>query len=242
MLLARGVALERVVARGDFGLLLELLEVAVEFAQDVFDPREVLARVAEAVLGLAAALLVLGDAGRLFEEEPQLLGLGLDDPADRALADDRVGARTEAGAEEHVLHVAPAHRLVVDVVARVAVARQHPLDRDLGELRPLAAGAVVGVVEHQLDAGAAGLLARGGAVEDHVLHRLAAQLGGARFAEHPAHRIHDVRLAAAVGPDDADELAGQQEVGGFGEGLEAGELDGIETHDWFGLDCQGVDL
>jgi hypothetical protein len=40
-------------------------------------------------------------------------------------------------------------------------------------------------------------------------------------------------------------LAGQQKVGGFGEGLEAGELDGIETHDWSALSpviCQGVDL
>jgi hypothetical protein len=85
---------------------------------------------------------------------------GLDDAADGALADDGVGARPQAGAQEHVLHVAAAHRLVVDVVAAGAVAREHALDGDLGELVPLAAGAVVGVVEHQLHAGAAGGLAR----------------------------------------------------------------------------------
>jgi hypothetical protein len=37
-------------------------------------------------------------------------------------------------------------------------------------------------------------------------------------------------------------LAGQKEIGGFREGLEAGELDRIETHGWSGLGCQGIDL
>lgn len=231
VLLLRGIALQRVVACGHLGLLLELLEIGVELAQDVLDAREVLARVAQAVLGLAAAFLVLRDARGFLEEQAQFLGLRFDDPADRALADDGVGARAQTGAEEHVLHVAPAHRLVVDEVAAGAVAREHAPHRDFAELVPLAAGAVVGVVEHQFHARAAGLLARGRAVEDHVLHRLAAQFRGTRFAEHPAHRIHDVRLAATVGPDHPDQLARQQEVGGFGERLEARELDGIETHD-----------
>ncbi|MCY1522346.1 hypothetical protein D9M68_571950 [compost metagenome] len=238
VLLLRGVALQRVVARRHLGLLLELLEVGVEFAQDVFHAREVLARVAQAVLGFAAALLVLGDTGGFFEEQAQFFGLGFDDPADRALADDGVGARPEAGAQEHVLHVAAAHRLVVDVVAAGAVAREHAAHGDFGELVPLAAGAVVGVVEHQFDARTAGLLAGGRAVEDHVLHRLAAQFRRTRLAEHPAHGIHDVRLAAAVRPHHPDQLARQQEVGGFGERLEARELDGVKTHDL--SPCLGV--
>jgi hypothetical protein len=78
--------------------------------------------------------LYLLTPGGLFEEQAQFLGARLDDAADGALADDGVGARAQAGAEEHVLHVAPAHRLVVDVVAAGAVAREHALDGDLGEL------------------------------------------------------------------------------------------------------------
>ena len=136
VLLERDVGLQRVVLLRDLGLLLQLVQVGVELAQDVLDPRQVLARVREAVLGLAPALLVLGDARGFLQEQAQLLGLGFDDPADRALADDGVGARAQAGAQEHVLHVAPAHRLVVDVVAGGAVARQHALDGDLGELAP----------------------------------------------------------------------------------------------------------
>jgi len=222
--------LQRAVLGGHLGLLLQLVEVAGQLAQDVFDARQVLARVLEAVLGLAAALLVLRDARGFLEEQAQFLGFGFDDAADRALADDGVGARAQAGAEEDVLHVAAAHRLVVDVVAAGAVARQHALHRDLGELVPLAAGAGVAVVEDQLDTGAAGRLAVARAVEDHVLHRLAAQLAGLALAQHPAHGVHDVGLAAAVGPDHADQLPGQLEVGRLGERLEAGELDRVQAH------------
>jgi hypothetical protein len=228
--LQRAGVLQCPVLRGHLGLLFELVQVVVQLAQDVLDARQVLARVPEPVLGLAPALLVLADAGGFFEEQAQLLGPALDDAADRALADDRVGARAQAGAEEHVLHVAPAHRLVVDVVAAGAVARQHALDGDLGEAVPLAAGARAGVVEHQLHAGAAGRLALARAVEDDVLHRLAAQLAGLAFAQHPAHGVHDVALAAAVGPDDAHALPRQLEGGGLGEGLEARELDLVQAH------------
>jgi hypothetical protein len=63
-----------VVLGGHLGLLFQLVEVGVELAQDVFHAGEVLARVGQAVFGLAAALLVLGDAGRFFEEQAQLFG------------------------------------------------------------------------------------------------------------------------------------------------------------------------
>jgi len=46
------------------------------------------------------------------------------------------------------------------------------------------------------------------AVEDMlVLHRLAAQLRRLGLAEHPANRVHDVRLAASIRPDHADPFA-----------------------------------
>jgi hypothetical protein len=222
--------LQGVVLRGHLGLLLQLVEVGVQLAQDVVDAGQVLARVTQAQLGLAAALLVLADAGGFFQEQPQFFRPRFDDAADGALADDGVGPRAQAGAQEHVLHVAPAHRLVVDEVAAGAVTRQHALDGDLGKLAPGSAGAGVFIAEHQLHAGAAGRLALAAAVEDDVLHALATQLAGLAFAQHPAHRVHDVGLAAAVGADHAHPLAGQLEGGGFGEGLEARELDLVQAH------------
>ena len=210
---------------GNPRLVLEPLELAAELVADVLDAGQVLARVGDPPLGLLAALLVLGYAGGLLEEDAQLLGLGLDHARDHALLDDRVRAGTEARAEEEVVDVAAPDRDVVDVVARVAVAREHALDRDLGVLAPLPADAPGAVVEVQLDRGAADRLAVTGTVEDHVLHRLAAQRRGLRFAEHPAHGVDHVGLAAAVRADDADELSGRADGGGIDEGLEAGELD-----------------
>ncbi|MNS73814.1 hypothetical protein D3C72_1072660 [compost metagenome] len=179
VLLFFAIGLQRLEALRDFGLAFQLFQVAAKLAQDVLDAGQVFARIGQAVLGLAAAFLVLGHARGFFQEDAHVIGLGLDDARDHALPDDGVGARAQARAQEDVLDVAPAHRLVVDVVGRGAVAGQHALDRHFGVLAPLAGGAALGVVEHQFHAGPAGLLARGRAVEDDVLHGLAAQFRGA---------------------------------------------------------------
>ena len=180
--------------------------------------------------GLAPALLVFGHTGRLFQEKPQLLGLGLDDAADRALADDGIGARPQTRAQKHVLHITTAHRLVVDVITRGAITAEHPFDGNFSKLPPLPARAVVGVVKDQLDTRTTSRLAGGGAVEDHILHRLAAQLAGPAFTEHPAHCIHDVGFATTVGADHAHQLTRQHESGGLSEGFKTRKLDRIEAH------------
>ncbi|OIR00944.1 hypothetical protein GALL_170850 [mine drainage metagenome] len=219
-----------VVAARHFGLAREPIDLDRKFVADVAHPRQVVSGVGQAVLGLAPSFLVLGDAGRLLQVAAQLLGLGLDDARDHALLDDRVGARAQAGAEEQVDDVAAADVEVVDVVAGIALAVEDALDRDFGVLRPLAAGPALGVVEDQFDAGPAHRLAAARAVEDHVLHRFAAQRGGLGFAQHPAHRVDDVGLAAAVGADHADQLAGEQHRGGIDEGLESGEFELGQAH------------
>jgi hypothetical protein len=112
----------------------------------------------------------------------------------------------------------------VDVIARLAVALQDASHRDLGVLRPLAGGAPERVVEAELDRGARERRAVERAVEDHVLHRIAAKRGRARLAEHPAHRVDHVRFAAAVRADDADPLAGDVNGGGIDEGFETRQL------------------
>ncbi len=78
-----------------------------------------------------------------------------------------------------------------------------------------------------LRGGAAG----GGAVENHILHALAAQLFGRSFAQHPAHGIDHVGFAAAVGTDHGHQLAGHVNGGGVGERFETGKFDGGEAHD-----------
>ena len=222
MLFQADLLLQIFEALGDLGLALEFFQIRIEFAQDVFHTGEVFTRVAQAVLGFAAALFVFRDAGGLLQKQAQLFGLGLDDAADRSLANDGVGPGAQTRAQKHILHIASAHRLVVDVITAGAVTGQDPLDRNFGELAPLSACAVVAVVKYQLNTGAAGGFARCGAIEDDVLHGLAAQLAGTALAQHPTHRVDDVGFAAAVGAHHPHQLARQHEMGGFGKRFEAG--------------------
>ena len=230
MLLLFAVGLQLAVAGGDLGLGLQLFQLAVQFAQDVFDAGQVLARVGQAVFGLAAALFVARHAGGLFQEHPQFLGARLDQAVDHALADDGVATRAQAGAQEDVVDVAAADLLVIDEVAAGAVARQHAAHRDLGVGAPLPGGAAFAVVEHHFDRRAGRRLAVARAVEDDVLHGLAAQLRGLGLAEHPTHRVDDVRFATAIGTHHAHQLAGHGNHGGIDEGLEAGEFELSKTH------------
>src|SRR5690606_33584120 len=173
------------------------------FIAQIIESIEVFARVADACLGLLAALLVFGDARGLLQIHPQVLGPGLDDLADHALLDDRVAARSEAGTEEQVGDVATSALAAVEVVLAGAVAADDPLDRDLVERRVLAGDRVVGVVEHQLYHRLRNGLAGRGAGKDHVGQRVAAQAAGRALAHDPAHRIDDVGLATTVRPDHA---------------------------------------
>src|SRR5882724_2180620 len=198
---------ELVVAPGDFGLLFQPFDLRAQLLADVAYAGEVFAGVGEAVLGFAPPLLVFGVSRGLLEEHAQLLGPRLDDARDHPLLDDGVGPRPQPRAEEDVLYVAAAHVRVVDEVGRFAVPLQHALDRDLGVLGPLAGGPRQAVVEGQLDARPRDGLAQRRAVEDHVLHRVAAQGLRARFAEDPADGVDDVRLAAAVRADHPDQLS-----------------------------------
>ncbi len=236
MLLLFAVGLQLAVARGHFGLRLQLFELAVEFAQDVLDPGQVLAGVGQAVLGLAAAFLVARHAGRLFEEHPQFFGARLDQAVDHALADDGVAAGAQARAQEDVVDVAAADLLVIDEVAAGAVAGQDAAHGDFGVAAPLAGGAPFAVVEHHFHRGPGGRLAVARAVEDDVLHGLAAQLRGLGLAQHPAHGVDDVRLAAAIGTHHAHQLAGHGNHGGIDERLEAGEFELSKTHSTMGDD------
>ena len=222
VLLALHVALQFLELQGYLGLLVELVDLQRQLLADVGYPRQILARIVQPVLGLAAPLLVPGNACRLLQEHAQLFRLGLDDARNHALFDDGVGARPQARAHENILDVAPAHVAVVDVVQRFAFARQHALHRDFRILRPLARGLAQAVVESQFHAGAAHRFSLRRAVEDHVLHRIAAQGRGTRLAQYPAHGVDHVGFAAAVRADYADELARHGDGGRIDEGLESG--------------------
>ena len=211
-------------------LALQVAQLFLDFVAQVGEAREVLAGVRDTRLGLLAALLVARDARRFLEERAHLVGFRLDDARDHVLLDDRVAARAEARAEEQLRDVLAAAADAVQEIGRLPVARDDALQRHLGVAGVLTTELAVRVVEHEFDRRLPDRLARARAVEDDVGHRVAAQVLRRDLAHHPAHRVDDVRLAAAVGTDHADQAARETDRGRVHEGLEAGQLDLGQAH------------
>ena len=224
------VLLHRLVAARGRGLALQMADLLLDLVAQVLQPLEVLARIADAALGFAPPLLVARNARRLLDEGPHVLGLRLDDARNHALLDDRVAARAEAGAEEQLRDVAPPAARAIDEVGRGAVARHLALQRNLAVARIGPGDLAVRVVEHELDVRGADRLARARAVEDHVGHRVAAQMARRQFAHDPAHGVDDVRLATTVRADDTRQVVRETDQSGIDEGFEARELDLGESH------------
>src|SRR5690606_4151747 len=105
-------------------LTLERGPRAIDLRDDVVDAQQVLARQLHLPFGLLASLPVLGDAGRLLDEEAPILGTCADDLPDPALLDDGVRLRADARAEEELGHVAEADLRFVDEVFARAVAEK----------------------------------------------------------------------------------------------------------------------
>ncbi len=212
------------------GLLLERLHLGRELADHVLEPQQVLLGRAQPQLRLVPPRVQARNAGRLFQHAPALLGLGLDDLADAALMHQRRRARAGRGVGEQDMHVAGAHLAAVDAIGRALLALDAARDVERLVLVELGRRLACAVVDLDRDLGivAAGPVV--GAGEDHVVH-----VGGAQglvrgLAHHPAQRLDQVRLAAAVRPDHAGEPRLDHEIGRLDEGLEAEQAQARELH------------
>ena len=224
------LAPQLVVALGLARLALQRAELALDLRGEVGEPDEVLLGGVELAQGRRLALLELGDAGGLLEEHAPVLGVRVDDRADVALADDRVGLGVEPGVEEQLADVAQAAGVVVDEVLALARAVEPPGHADLGELVVGRRQLLPGQLDGQRDLGHAEGVAELAAREDQVLHLLAAQLLGALLAEHPADGVGDVALPAPVGADDGVDPGAEVHLGPVEEGLESLQLELLENH------------
>jgi hypothetical protein len=211
-------------------LALQGRQTLAQLVPQVVQARHVVAGMPNAAGRLVAALLVLGDAGHLLDVGAQLLGPRLDQAGDHALLDDGVAARAKPGAQEDVGDVAAPATAAVEEIDRLPVACQLAPHGDLRIGCPGAAQRAAGIVEHQLDTGLADRLAGAGTVEDHVCQRIAAQLPGRAFAQHPAHGVDHIRLAAAVRAHHAGQRPAQVQRGRINEGLEARQANGLQFH------------
>ena len=224
---ALALGLERLVLLGLPGLALDRRELAPHLFHHVAQTLEVESGRVELALGLGALLLVAGDAGRLLDEHPALPRLGGQHVVEALLVHERVGLGVDPGPREEILDVPQAAHVGVEQVLALTGAVQASGHRHLA---PRHAEAAV-VVEHEADLGHADHLPRGGAVEDDVLHLVAAEGLRALLTEGPADGVGHVGLAAAVGTDDARDAREDLYIGLLGERLEAVDQDRFESHD-----------
>ena len=124
--------------------------------------------------------------------------------------DDGIGARADPGAEKNIGDIAAAHMDVINVIRRIAVALQQALDGNFTVAGPLPTGLAQAIVENEFHARAVHRLPVARTVEEHVLHGFPAQVFCRRFPQHPAYGVNNVRLAATVGTNNADELSGHR--------------------------------
>jgi len=214
---APDVVVQVAVARRLPGLLLQRLQLAFERDDDVVQARQVGLGRAQPQLRLVPARMQAGDARSLLEQGTAIRRLGVDEGTDAALADQCRRVRAGRGVREQQLHVARAHVVAVDAVAGAAAALDAAADLQLVMLVELGRDLAVEILKRQHDLGDVARRPRGAAAEDNVLHLAAAHRLGRSLAHGPAQRLDEVRLAAAVGPDDPGKTGIDEQFGGIDE-------------------------
>ena len=175
-----------------------------------------------------AADFVFADARRLLENLAALPGLRVDDLIHAALLHDRVGIRSRARIQEHFRDVLEPAGDAVDLVFALARPEKAARNLDFGLIERKAA-VLVGDGDDGLSV--TERLERGRAVENDIAHPAASEALGRLLAKHPADRVEDIRLPAAVRADD-DRHARQKLHHGFqGEALETYQLEPFEEHE-----------
>ena len=145
----------------------------------------------------------LGNARRLLKDLTALTALDRQDLIDLALADDGIALPAHAGIHKELVDVLQAHRLLIDIVFRLAAAVIAAGHR---HLRLVAVENMLGIVDHQRHLCKAHGAALFRAAEDHVLHLGAAELAAVLLAHDPADGVGDVGFTAAVGADDGGNI------------------------------------
>ena len=218
---------ELVVARRPPRLPLQAPHAPLDLVGEVAETSEVgLGRV-QLAEGLAAAVLVPGDAGGLLEEPAPVRRVLREDLVDHLQFDHRVGPGAHAGIHEEVGDVLEPARHPAEEVLRLARAVEAAAQRDLGVLGRQHPARVLDRQEHLAETERAPLRRP---VEDDVLHLLRAEDPRALLPDHPPHRVDDVRLAAAVRPDDGRHAGVELEHRPLGEAFEAVQFELAEVH------------
>ena len=221
------VGVEFLVPARQFRLAFKGRALTAQFINDVGDAGEVGLRALELAGGIVAADAVLADSRDLLEQLSAVLRADAENRVNLALADDGVGIRPDAGAQQQIAHITQAHNRLVDQVLALTSAEETAGDIHFGEIHGQTA---VAVVECQGDFGHREGPARIRAGEDDILRVLRPQRPLALLAEHPQYRVADVALADAVGPDYCSRSRPEIQLRGVRKTLEATHGKLLQVH------------
>src|SRR5690606_8674420 len=132
--------------------------------------------------------------------------------------------------KKNIVNIATPDLLIINVVATRTIPGQHPAYGNFGVDAPLAYRPPFGVVENQLYGRPGRRLTMTRSAKDHILHGLATQLRRSGFTQHPTHRINNIRLAATIWPDYANQLTGRGNYCRFDKRLESCKFYLGQTH------------
>ena len=199
----------------------------LQLAQNIPEAHQVFLGLLKPALRFLLAVAVAGNARRLLENLPAVLGPGGYNAVDLALPYDGIAVSSQARIHKQLVYVPQAHRGLVDEILAFPGAVIPPGDRH----RIIVKGQPpVSVIDGQRDLRVAHGLSHGSAAEDHVLHFRASQGTDRLFPQHPPNGVADIAFSAAVGPHHRGDplLKGQ---GGFiREGLKPLQLQRFQYH------------
>ena len=217
----------RLILDGLLPLLLQRAHPAFQLVKDVADALHVLLGVLQLLFRFGPADPIAHDSGRLLQSRAAIGGFVGEYLVHLALRDDGVAVPADARVPEQFQHVFQTAGLAVDGVLALAVA-VHPAGD--AHLVVVHRQGMIGIIEGQRHLRHTQRPALLGTVEDHVLHLGAAQRPGALLAQHPADRVGDVALAAAVGTDDGRDAAAELQFSFLGKGFEPLHLQLCQSH------------
>src|ERR1700757_4783019 len=146
--------------------------------------------------------------------------------------------RSACGIGEKELDVARPHFASVDPVGRAAAALDSADDLDLLSVVEGKRRVACAIVYRQRDFRDVARWPIGRAGEDDVIHFATAQPPRRVFAHYPPQRLDQVRLAAAVWPDDTRQTVFNRQLCPADEGLEPDQSEPLELHQKTAESCR----
>ena len=169
----------------------------LDFMDDIRNAQQVLLGLIQLAHGLPLACTVLRDTGCFLKEKPPFLRLAVQDFIHAVLPDNAHAIVPETRISKKLIDILQTTAGLIDVKFTFAGAEETACNLNLLEVhRQLAV-----IIKNKRNLRYTQRMARDTAGEDDILRLQAAQIADILLSQHPAYRIRDIALAAAIRTD-----------------------------------------